>query len=83
MVCNGCVVKGKVMDSILSSGSKVAKGALIKDCILLPNSSVGENCRITKAIINEGVAVRAGSTIKGEDGKIAVIGAASEFAERR
>ena len=83
MVCNGCVVKGKVRDSILSSGSKVAKGALIKDCILLPNSSVGENCRITKAIINEGVAVKAGSTIKGEDGKIAVIGAASEFAERR
>lgn len=83
MVCNGCVVKGKVRDSILSSGAKVAKGALIKDCILLPNSSVGENCRITKAIINEGVAVKAGSTIKGEDGKIAVVGAASEFAERR
>lgn len=83
MVCNGCVVKGKVRDSILSSGSKVDKGALIKDCILLPNSSVGENCRITKAIINEGVAVKAGSTIKGEDGKIAVIGAASEFAEKR
>ena len=82
MICNGCIVKGKVKDSILSSGSVVEENAVIKDSILLPDVVVKENCRISKAIINEGVTVKAGSVIEGSEGKIAVIGTGSEFAER-
>ena len=54
LVCNGCTVYGSIKHSILGSGSVVLDGTVIEDSIILPNAWVGRNCRITRAIINEG-----------------------------
>ena len=80
IISNGCSINGLVDHSILGSGAQIGTGSEIKNAILLPNSSIGENCRITKAIINEGVHILPGSVIEDPDGKILVIGADSEFA---
>jgi glucose-1-phosphate adenylyltransferase len=56
-VCNGCTVYGSVKHSILGSGAVVSAGAVIEDSIVLPNAWIGRNCKITKAIINEGTVV--------------------------
>ena len=80
IVSNGCSIKGSVTHSILGSGVQIGEGAVIEDAILLPGSRIGKNCRIKKAIINEGVHILPDSVIEDPDGQILVIGANSKFA---
>jgi glucose-1-phosphate adenylyltransferase len=53
LVCNGCIVHGKVSNSILAPGVYVGEGVEIKDSILLPYAKVHEGSVILKAIIGE------------------------------
>ena len=80
IVSNGCSIIGNVAHSILGSGCRINAGSEVKDSIILPDVTIGENCKITKAIINEGVSIKSGSVIEDPDGKILVIGANSEYA---
>ena len=80
MISNGCVVEGSVTHSSLATAVTIGEGTKIKDSVLLPNVTIGKNCKITKAIVNEGVSVKDGSVIEDPDGKIIVVSAASEWA---
>ncbi len=80
MVSNGCIVEGSVTHSSLATAVTVGEGSKIKDSVLLPNVTVGKDCKITKAIVNEGVSIKDGSVIEDPDGKIIVVSAASEWA---
>jgi len=53
LVCNGCIVHGKVSNSILAPGVYVGEGVEIKDSILLPYAKVHEGSVIHKTIIGE------------------------------
>ena len=74
MVCNGCEIHGTVVNSILSPGVTVEKGAVVKDCILLPDSVVGEGARAERTILDEKAVIAAGAVFGGA-GKITVVGA--------
>ncbi|MBQ9815562.1 MAG: glucose-1-phosphate adenylyltransferase [Lachnospiraceae bacterium] len=74
LVCNGCVINGKVEHSITASGAEVHSGTVIKDSILLPDSNIGSNCTLIRTIVNEGVRIKDGCTIGSEDGEITVVG---------
>ena len=74
LICNGCTVYGSVNHSILGSGAVVSAGSVIEDSIVLPNAWIGRNCRISKAIINEGVVVEDNSVIGDPDGEVQVYG---------
>ncbi|HHW94454.1 MAG TPA: glucose-1-phosphate adenylyltransferase [Mogibacterium sp.] len=80
LVCNGCVVDGTVTQSSLALSVIIGEGSVIKDSVLLPGVQIGKNCKITKAIVNEGVSVKDGSVIKDPDGGIVVVSADSEWA---
>ncbi len=80
IVSNGCIVEGSVLHSSLASGVEVEVGSKIKDSVLLPEVHIGKNCKITRAIVNEGVTVKDGSVIEDPDGKIIVVSASSEWA---
>ena len=80
LVCNGCVVDGSVTRSSLASSVIVGEGSRITASVLLPGAQIGQNCKITKAIVNEGVSVKDGSVIKDPDGGIVVVSAESEWA---
>ena len=80
MISNGCVVEGSVTHSSLASAVEIGAGSKVKDSVLLPNVTIGKNCKITKAIVNEGVTVKDGSVIEDPDGKIIVVSAESEWA---
>ena len=67
MVSGGCVVSGaKVRGSLLFSRSRVNSYSSINDSVILPDVEIGENCRITKAIIDRGAVIKSGTVI-GED----------------
>ena len=74
LICNGCTVYGSVKHSILGSGAVVLDGTVIEDSIILPNAWVGRNCKITKAIVNEGVVVEDNTVIGDPDGNVEVFG---------
>jgi glucose-1-phosphate adenylyltransferase len=63
MVCNGCIIEGRVENSILSPGVKVAKNAVIKHSIILSDSVIGRDSVIDYSILDKEVVVGAGSRI--------------------
>ena len=76
LICNGCTVYGEVTHSILGSGVVIGEGSVVEDSIILPNAIIGRNCRITKAIVNEGATVDDRTEIGNADGEIEVYGKA-------
>ena len=67
MVAGGCVISGAtVRHSLLFSNVKVNSYSVVKDSVVLPETIIGRNCRITKAIIEKGCHIPEGTVI-GED----------------
>ncbi|MFA7672475.1 MAG: glucose-1-phosphate adenylyltransferase [Clostridia bacterium] len=53
LVTEGSVIYGKVKNSIISSGVKIGKNAVIENSVLFPGVVVEEGCTIKKAMIGE------------------------------
>lgn len=51
IISEGCKVFGRVENSVLFNGVHVAKGAFIRDSVILPNTIIGENAVINRAVI--------------------------------
>lgn len=51
LVNEGCVVEGNVEHSILFQGVHVQKGAMVKDCVIMPDAVIGEGVYIERAIV--------------------------------
>lgn len=66
LVANGCVVAGKVENSILFRGVKVHKGAYIRNSIIMQKTEIGENAVIEDVICDKDVRVTKGKRLKGE-----------------
>jgi glucose-1-phosphate adenylyltransferase len=73
LVSEGCEIFGTVENSVLFSGVKIGKGAVIRDSIIMQNSVVRSGCAITRAIVDEEALIEENCEIGGSD-KITVIG---------
>ncbi|MGG1515029.1 glucose-1-phosphate adenylyltransferase [Paenibacillus oryzisoli] len=73
LVNEGCAIFGDVDHSVLFFGVQVGEGSLIKDSVIMPNARIGNNVKITKAIIGENTVVEDGAVIDG-NGEIILIG---------
>lgn len=74
LVSEGCYIYGTVENSILSAGVIVEKDAIVRDSIIMQNTTIGENSKIIMSIVDEEVEIRADCTIGG-GGAITVVGA--------
>lgn len=74
MVTDGCYVAGTVEHSVLSNNVRIGKGSVIKDCVIMPDTVIGENCYIEKAIIGEEASIYDDVELIGKTGEIAVVG---------
>lgn len=66
LIANGCVIEGKVEDSILFRGVRVAKGAHLKGCIVMQKGEIGENVVLENVICDKNVHILDGKLLKGE-----------------
>jgi glucose-1-phosphate adenylyltransferase len=67
MVSGGCIVSGAyVKQSLLFSSVTVDEGSEVIQAVVLPQASIGKNCRITRAIIDKRCKIPDGTVI-GED----------------
>jgi glucose-1-phosphate adenylyltransferase len=73
MVSGGCIIAGgKVHHSLLFSNVYVRSRASLRDCVVLPDVEIGEDCRLNKVILERGCHVPPGTVIgedPGEDAK--------------
>lgn len=67
MVADGCVIEGEVENSILFRGVKVAKGAKVKNCIIMQDTIIEEGADIEFVIADKKVEITAGKILKGND----------------
>ncbi|TNF92138.1 MAG: glucose-1-phosphate adenylyltransferase [Gammaproteobacteria bacterium] len=67
MVSGGCIISGSMIHhSLLFSKVVVESYSTVNDSVILPAVTIGENCRITRAVIDRGCKVPEGTVI-GED----------------
>lgn len=77
LVASGCIINGKVEDSLLFEKVFVGTNCVIKNSIILNSTYIGDDVYIENCIIDSGETLVNGSRYVGENGKIKVI------AERR
>ena len=65
MVADGCVIEGEVENCILFRGVKVGKGAVVKNSILMQDTTIRDNAQIDYVITDKEVTVSAGRCLKG------------------
>ena len=67
MAADGCVIEGEVENSILFRGVKIAKGAKVKNCVLMQDTVVEADANIEYIISDKNVTITAGKEVKGTD----------------
>lgn len=67
MICNGCSIKGSVINSILSPGVSVAEGARVENSIILHDCRIDRNAHIRNAIVDETSVIGSGVKIGSGD----------------
>ena len=55
MVAAGCVIEGEVINSVLSPGVRVAKGAVVRDSIIGDDCLIGAGAKVDLAILDKRV----------------------------
>lgn len=65
MAADGCVIEGEVENSVLFRGVKIAKGAVVKNCVLMQDTVVEADAKIEHIITDKKVTITAGKEVKG------------------
>jgi glucose-1-phosphate adenylyltransferase len=71
MISNGCVIRGTVINSVLSPGVYVSPGAIVKDSVVMNDTWIGPGALLDKVVIDKQVMVGAGAKVGVGDEKVA------------
>ena len=63
----GCVINGKVKNSVLFTGARVGEGAQIIDSVLMPGVVVEEGAVVQRALVADGVRIGKGAVVGAAD----------------
>ena len=66
IVADGCVIDGTVENSILFRGVRVAKGAVVKNSIVMQDSYISEDAKLDCVITDKGVVVKPAKVLTGD-----------------
>ncbi|KYD19782.1 glucose-1-phosphate adenylyltransferase [Saccharococcus caldoxylosilyticus] len=67
LVNEGCVVEGNVEHSVLFQGVHICKGAVVKDCVIMPDAVIGEGVYIERAIVPPNIEIPPYAVIRSDD----------------
>ena len=68
-ITQGCVVNGKVKNSVLFTGAKVSEGAQVIDSVLMPGAEVAEGAVVTRTLVADGVKIGKNAVVGSADSK--------------
>lgn len=69
LVADGCVIEGIVENSILFRGVHVGKNTSVENCILLPDTYIGNQAYLNCVITDKSVTVRDGRVLSGHESR--------------
>ncbi len=58
LVADGCVVEGRVENSVLFRGVRVGKDTVVQNCVILQDSVLGSGCRLNYVIMDKNVVIK-------------------------
>ncbi|MBQ2238505.1 MAG: glucose-1-phosphate adenylyltransferase subunit GlgD [Lachnospiraceae bacterium] len=73
LISSGCIINGRVENSVIFKKVFVGNNCVIKNSIVLNDVHIGDNCYIENCIIESRDTLRANTTHIGEDGNIKVV----------
>ena len=67
IVADGCIIEGRVENSVLFRGVKIGKNAVVKNCILMQDTVVGDKCEMDYVITDKDVTIGSYRSIGGTE----------------
>lgn len=67
IVSSGCIIKGKVENSVIARNVIIEEGAVVKNTIIMQRCRVGKNTHIENAVLDKYVEISSDVIIKGSD----------------
>ena len=74
IISDGCRIYGKVEDSVIFRSVTVAKNTTLKNCIVMQDAHISENCNLENVILDKNAFVRPGVRLVGHPEYPIVIG---------
>ena len=65
LVSDGCIIEGTVENCVLFRGVKIGKGAVVKNCVLMTDNIVGENCNLSYVVSDKNSVIRDNRVLAG------------------
>ena len=72
-IADGCVIEGTVINSVIFRGVTVKKGSVVKDCVLMQDTTIGEYVKMEYVVTDKEVVVTDGNKIRGSHENIKYI----------
>ncbi len=63
MICNGCIVRGQVVQSVLSPGVYVSPGAIVRESVIMNDTWIGPGAVVDRCIVDKNVVVGSGTQL--------------------
>lgn len=67
IIADGCRIEGEVYNSIIFRGVSVGRGAVVKNCVLMQNTTVGEQASMNCIITDKNVFVKERRNLSGSE----------------
>ena len=74
LLADGCVIEGEVEGCILFRNVRVGKGCVVKNCILLQDTYIGDNVSLNCVITDKNVVIKDGRNLSGHQTRPFFIG---------
>ena len=74
LIADGCVIDGEVENCVLFRGVTVAKGAKLKNCVIMQDGYIEEDVELENVIFDKAVTIRSNSRLVGPGQYPIVIG---------
>ena len=74
IIADGCVIDGTVENSVLFRGVRVAKGAKLKNCVIMQDSYIEDDVELENVVFDKAVTIRSHGRLIGQKQYPIVIG---------
>ncbi len=67
LVADGCVIEGKVENSVLFRGVHIGKNTVVKNCVLMQNTYIGDDVQLNCVVADKNVVIKPSKVLSGDE----------------
>lgn len=73
IVNDGCIIKGSIKNSIISTKVKIGANSVIESSVIMPDAVIEEGVHLYKTIVMSGAVVKDNTVVKGNDKEVILV----------